>query len=66
MESIDKVETAQALEAACAAAGRTLEILLEMNTSGEATKFGFAERRGRCWPPWSRSWACRTCACGGS
>ena len=42
VDSIDKVETAQALETACAAAGRTLEILLEMNTSGEATKFGFA------------------------
>ena len=42
VDSIDKVETAQALEAACAAAGRTLDILLEMNTSGEATKFGFA------------------------
>jgi pyridoxal phosphate enzyme (YggS family) len=42
VDSIDKVETAQALEAACAAAGRTLEVLLEMNTSGEASKFGFA------------------------
>jgi pyridoxal phosphate enzyme (YggS family) len=42
VDSIDKVETARALEAACAAAGRTLDILLEMNTSGEATKFGFA------------------------
>ena len=42
VDSIDKVETAQGLEAACAAAGRTLDILLEMNTSGEATKFGFA------------------------
>ena len=42
VDSIDKVETAQALEAACAVSGRTLDILLEMNTSGEATKFGFA------------------------
>jgi pyridoxal phosphate enzyme (YggS family) len=42
VDSIDKLETAQALEAACAAAGRTLDILLEMNTSGEPTKFGFA------------------------
>jgi pyridoxal phosphate enzyme (YggS family) len=42
VDSIDKVETAKALEEACAAAGRTLDILLEMNTSGEATKFGFA------------------------
>jgi pyridoxal phosphate enzyme (YggS family) len=43
VDSIDKVETAQALEAACTAAGRTLDILLEMNTSGEPTKFGFAD-----------------------
>jgi len=42
VDSIDKVETAQALESACAASGRTLDILLEMNTSGEASKFGFA------------------------
>lgn len=42
VDSIDKVETAQALEAACAVSGRTLDILLEMNTSGEPTKFGFA------------------------
>jgi hypothetical protein len=42
VQSIDKLETAQALEAACAAAGRSIEILLEMNTSGEETKFGFA------------------------
>jgi pyridoxal phosphate enzyme (YggS family) len=41
VQSIDKVETAQALEAACAAGGRKVEILLEMNTSGESTKFGF-------------------------
>ncbi len=42
VDSIDKVDTAQALEATCATAGRTLEVLLEMNTSGEPTKFGFA------------------------
>jgi hypothetical protein len=42
VQSIDKLETAQALEAACAPSGRRLDILLEMNTSGEATKFGFA------------------------
>ncbi len=42
VDSIDKVDTAQALETACAAAGRTLDVLLEMNTSGEPTKFGFA------------------------
>jgi pyridoxal phosphate enzyme (YggS family) len=42
VQSIDKLETAQALEAACAARGRTLDILLELNSSGEETKFGFA------------------------
>jgi pyridoxal phosphate enzyme (YggS family) len=41
VQSIDKIQTAQALEAACVTAGRTLEVLLEMNTSGEPTKFGF-------------------------
>jgi pyridoxal phosphate enzyme (YggS family) len=41
VHSIDKIETALALEKACAAAGRSMEVLLELNTSGEPTKFGF-------------------------
>ncbi len=41
VHSIDKIETAQALESACSALDRTMEVLLELNTSGEATKFGF-------------------------
>lgn len=40
VQSIDKPETAQALQKACAAAGRTMEILLEVNTSGEEAKSG--------------------------
>jgi len=41
IQSIDRVETAQALNRCCAQRGRTLPILLEMNTSGEASKSGF-------------------------
>jgi PLP dependent protein len=40
IQSIDKAETAKALDKACAAAGNTMEILLEVNTSGEETKSG--------------------------
>jgi pyridoxal phosphate enzyme (YggS family) len=42
VHSIDKLDTALALEKACAAVGRSMDVLLELNTSGEPTKFGFA------------------------
>jgi pyridoxal phosphate enzyme (YggS family) len=45
IQSIDKVETAAALDARCADRGITLEVLLEMNTSAEATKSGFSSRQ---------------------
>jgi pyridoxal phosphate enzyme (YggS family) len=41
VQSIDKLETAEALNRHCADLGRTIDILLELNTSGEASKFGF-------------------------
>jgi pyridoxal phosphate enzyme (YggS family) len=41
VQSIDKLETAEALERHCGAIGCKMDVLLEMNTSGEATKFGF-------------------------
>lgn len=41
VQSIDKLQTAEALNRHCAELGRTMDILLELNTSGEATKFGF-------------------------
>jgi PLP dependent protein len=44
VQSIDKVETAAALEARCAERGTTMEVLLELNTSGELTKSGFHSR----------------------
>jgi pyridoxal phosphate enzyme (YggS family) len=44
VQSIDKVETAAALEARCAERGTTMEVLLELNTSGEPTKSGFHSR----------------------
>ena len=53
VHSIDKIETAQALESACSALNRNMEVLLELNTSGEATKFGFesAEALRACVEP---------------
>ncbi len=44
VQSIDKVETAVALDVRCEERGRKMEILLEMNTSGEDSKSGFRSR----------------------
>jgi PLP dependent protein len=44
VQSIDKLETAAALESRLAERGKTLEILLELNTSGEASKSGYRSR----------------------
>jgi PLP dependent protein len=44
VQSIDKAETAEALSRQCESRGRDLDILLEMNTSGEESKSGFRER----------------------
>jgi len=44
VQSIDKAETAQALDRACMEAGRTMEILLEVNVSGEESKSGVRSR----------------------
>ena len=41
VQSIDSVHTAQALSARCSELGRSLDVLLELNTSGEASKSGF-------------------------
>jgi PLP dependent protein len=41
VQSIDKQETAQALSGRCVELGRTMDILLELNTSGEQSKSGF-------------------------
>jgi pyridoxal phosphate enzyme (YggS family) len=40
IQSVDSVSTAQALEKRCAEAGRSLRILIEVNTSGEEQKYG--------------------------
>ena len=45
VQSIDKVETAGALDARCEERGRTMDVLLELNTSGEPTKSGFLSRQ---------------------
>ena len=41
VHSVDSVKLAARLNRFCAEAGRELEILLEVNVSGEASKFGF-------------------------
>ncbi len=41
VQSIDKLETALALDRFCRAGGRSMDILLEVNTSGEESKSGF-------------------------
>jgi hypothetical protein len=43
VQSIDKLQTAEALNRHCNDLGRTVDILLELNTSGEETKFGFID-----------------------
>jgi pyridoxal phosphate enzyme (YggS family) len=45
VQSIDKLQTAEALNRHCAELGRKMDILLEFNTSGEDTKFGFVEEQ---------------------
>lgn len=42
VETVDRLELARALDAHAAAAGRTLEVLLQVNVSGEAQKGGAA------------------------
>ena len=44
VQSIDKTETAEALSKHCAEIGRDMDVLLELNTSGEQSKSGFAGR----------------------
>ncbi len=44
VQSVDKTETAQALETRCAERGTTMNVLLELNTSGEESKSGFRSR----------------------
>lgn len=44
VESIDKKETALALERHCREKGKTIDILFEVNTSGEKSKHGFTSQ----------------------
>lgn len=46
VQSIDKVETAAALDARCADRGIVQDVLIELNTSGEESKSGFLSREG--------------------
>jgi pyridoxal phosphate enzyme (YggS family) len=44
VQSIDRIETAAALDTRCAEFGSVMDVLLEMNTSGEQSKSGFLTR----------------------
>ena len=44
VESIDKVETAQSLDDKCRELNKTMEILIEYNTSKEETQFGIRSK----------------------
>ena len=44
VQSIDKTETAESLDARCAERGMVMDVLLELNASGEQSKSGFADR----------------------
>lgn len=46
VQSIDKPETAAALARRCEALGRTMDVLVEYNTSGESGKSGATDRDG--------------------
>ena len=48
VQSIDKPATAQALQRALEATGGTIDVLLELNTSGEPAKHGFASPDELC------------------
>ncbi len=41
VDSVDRLELAEALDKHCAASGKTLDILLQVNVSGEESKGGF-------------------------
>jgi pyridoxal phosphate enzyme (YggS family) len=53
VQSIDKMATAEALDRYCGELGRRIDVLLELNTSGEQTKFGFPEAE-QLWEACSR------------
>jgi pyridoxal phosphate enzyme (YggS family) len=50
LHSLDSLKLAGRLERFCAEANRTLPVLLEVNVSGEAGKFGFPAWDERRWP----------------
>lgn len=49
VHSIDKIKTARALANKCREAGTEMNILLEINTSGEETKYGYAAFENALW-----------------
>ncbi|MCH8204421.1 MAG: YggS family pyridoxal phosphate-dependent enzyme [Candidatus Hydrogenedentes bacterium] len=43
VDSVDRLQLAEALEKHCAEAGKTLDVLLQVNVSGEESKGGFTQ-----------------------
>jgi hypothetical protein len=43
VQSVDKTKSAAELEKRCASFGKSMDILLEVNTSGEESKYGFTD-----------------------
>ena len=41
VDSVDRIESAEAIDRKCAERGRVMSVLLEVNVSGEASKHGF-------------------------
>ncbi len=69
VHSVDSARLARRLSRFCGEQGKQLPILLELNVSGEASKYGLAADRWpdatassgrRCWPPSRRSSPCLT------
>ncbi len=50
LHSLDSLKLAARLDRFCAEAGRTLTVLLEVNVSGEESKFGFPAWNENTWP----------------
>jgi pyridoxal phosphate enzyme (YggS family) len=50
LHSLDSVKLAGRLDQSCEKSGRTLPVLLEVNISGEESKFGFPAWDERYWP----------------
>lgn len=53
IQSVESVSTAQALQKRCAEAGRTMPVLIEVNTSGEEQKYGIQPQHAEEFVRWT-------------